>query len=557
MKKGWFILFIFIKVSLLYSAKPRGVDKVELWLRADKGVSNSKVSKWSDQSGNGWDAIQNNSTYQPTWEENIANFNPAIYFSDHFLDVDYHEELNGENLTVFTVVLSDGGSGYRSPWTTRDDPPTRRTTAGHILYLENGGTYSYWTGVLTNSWRQLDTSTRPSGNYEILTTKSSTHTANSSIDKVIYYQGSQIGSKDNVAFSPNSARPFRIGKGATERENGDYPWHGYITETIVFSQALSDNQRERVESYLALKYGITLKQPKDYRDCHNNIIWSSSDNSDYGNDIAGVGLDIGDDCSNLDQRISKSINKDAIITMATNSDFSSPNPSNRPLLGSSGSFIIWSNNNGNSSWESDGAPRGGKILDRKWKIEKSGTPNSISIEVDVDDSDFDIDDFKGTLYFVHGDDLSKATPLPMKNDGNGKWHIDNIEFKDKELFSFVIDIPDLNITKSSCVISDPVNNANTPKRIPGAKIRYAIEVNNRGNGDAQDVVVTDQLSDYFNESTITAPLISEDKCNCQNPTNTSSNGSNGSKEGENPVKIDFGTIEANSTKCGYFEVEIK
>ena len=549
----------FIISSFLYASSPGGVDGVELWLRADKGVDGSLVSVWKDQSPNKWDAKQDDSTYQPRYIRNIANFNPALYFTDHFLDVEYHKELNGENLTVFTVVLSDGGSGYRSPWTTRDDPPTRNTTAGHILYLERGGKYSYWTGMLTSLWKQLDTSIAPSGNYEILTTKSSTHTANVSIDKRVYYQGVQIASKDNVAFSPNSLRPFRVGKGATEDTpaypNGRYPWHGYITETIVYSTALDDISRNRVESYLALKYGITLSQPQDYRDCKANIVWSVSNNSGYGNDIAGLALD---SCSELDQRVSKSINKDAIITMSTNSDFSSENPSTRVALSSSsGAFLIWSNNNKSNSWQKEDAPRGGKILDRKWKVQKTTTQNSVALEVDVDDSDFDIEDFNGTLYFVHGDELANATPLPMKSKGNGKWYIENIDFEDGELFSFVIDIPDLYISKSSCIIKDPINYTTNPKRIPGATIRYAIEVNNTGSAKADNVVVSDRLSSDFDENSITAPRISLQRCNCTNPTDTLPNGENGSKEQENPVKIDFGTIEANGTRCGYFEVDIK
>jgi len=556
------LFFSIIVTLLLYSANPGGVGGVQLWLRADKGVDSSPVSIWRDQSSNGWDAKQDDSTYQPTWVQNIANFNPALYFTDHFLDVAYHKELNGENLTVFTVVLSDGGSGYRSPWTTRDDPPTRNTTAGHILYLERGGKYSYWTGMLTSIWKQLDTSIAPSGNYEILTTKSSTHTANSSIDKAVYYQGAVIGTKNNVAFSPNSLRPFRVGKGATEDlpqyPNGRYPWHGYITETIVYDEALDDIDRNRVESYLALKYGITLKQPQDYRSCSSTIVWSASTNSDYGYDIAGLSFDTGVACSELDQRVSKSINKDAIITMATSSDFSSLNSTTRPpFSATSGSFLIWSNDDGSSSWERSGAPRGGKILDRKWKVQKTKEQNSVSLQVDVDDSDFDIDNFNGKLYFVHGTDLSKAKPLAMIDDGNGKWHIDDIAFEDGELFSFVIDIPDLYINKSSCVVSDPVHNTTQPKRIPGAVIRYAIEVNNTGSAKADDVVVEDNLSDYFDESTIKAPRIALEQCNCSNPGNTTENGSNGSSDGENPVKIDFATIEANSTKCGYFEVELK
>jgi uncharacterized repeat protein (TIGR01451 family) len=55
--------------------------------------------------------------------------------------------------------------------------------------------------------------------------------------------------------------------------------------------------------------------------------------------------------------------------------------------------------------------------------------------------------------------------------------------------------PSLSVTKISDVLSDPVNGATNPKRIPGAVIRYAVTVTNSGPGvvDASTVVITDPV----------------------------------------------------------------
>jgi uncharacterized repeat protein (TIGR01451 family) len=55
--------------------------------------------------------------------------------------------------------------------------------------------------------------------------------------------------------------------------------------------------------------------------------------------------------------------------------------------------------------------------------------------------------------------------------------------------------PSLMIVKSSSVISDPVNGATNPKRIPGGVVRYAVSVTNSGTGivDASTMVITDAL----------------------------------------------------------------
>jgi len=51
---------------------------------------------------------------------------------------------------------------------------------------------------------------------------------------------------------------------------------------------------------------------------------------------------------------------------------------------------------------------------------------------------------------------------------------------------------DLSITKSSAVMSDPFS-ASNPKAIPGAVIRYPIDIANVGGTDAQTVITRDQI----------------------------------------------------------------
>jgi len=55
-------------------------------------------------------------------------------------------------------------------------------------------------------------------------------------------------------------------------------------------------------------------------------------------------------------------------------------------------------------------------------------------------------------------------------------------------------MPNMSITKTSIVTSDPVNSSTHPKRIPGATIRYCFTVDNTGDGDADEVTVADSLS---------------------------------------------------------------
>jgi|GEM_PF-2057929 len=135
-----------------------------------------------------------------------------------------------------------------------------------------------------------------------------------------------------------------------------------------------------------------------------------------------------------------------------------------------------------------------------------------------------------------------------------RWHV-------KERVSYWVfeKMPVMAVAKASCIVKDPVNDRDNPKRIPGATIRYIIDVNNTGPGDAGDVVVDDNLSVYYDAATATTPKVLTGKCGeCTTLSGGSESGDiNGSK-----VLVDFGTVAAGSEtaptqKCGYFEVEIK
>ncbi len=118
----------------------------------------------------------------------------------------------------------------------------------------------------------------------------------------------------------------------------------------------------------------------------------------------------------------------------------------------------------------------------------------------------------------------------------------------------IILLPVMHVTKTSCVISDPVNVDTNPKRIPGATIRYAIEVRNTGIGDAQNSIVDDNVSSHFDTASITIPKVLSGACpDCADIAGGSDSGT----VSGNTVKLDFGTVSANSSECGYFEVDIK
>lgn len=68
--------------------------------------------------------------------------------------------------------------------------------------------------------------------------------------------------------------------------NGTTDWNGSISEVFTYSALLTDTEKQKVDSYLAIKYGLTLSGgTMDYIDSNTGVIRSTGSNSGYTNDI--------------------------------------------------------------------------------------------------------------------------------------------------------------------------------------------------------------------------------------------------------------------------------
>jgi hypothetical protein len=87
---------------------------------------------------------------------------------------------------------------------------------------------------------------------------------------------------------------FEIGR--TPGNPVDRTFRGDIAETLYFPRVLTAVESNRVESYLALKYGVTLNgpttpgDPADYTSSTASVVWSGVANPTYHNDVAGIAV---------------------------------------------------------------------------------------------------------------------------------------------------------------------------------------------------------------------------------------------------------------------------
>jgi hypothetical protein len=158
--------------------------------------------------------------------------NSAIYFNGltDYIEVPYSSALNPASFTVAAWVYPTGGSGnYGSVIASRDDYPQR----GYILYKGYDETWQFWVGGET-SWYYGG---KGNANVQFNAWTFLVQTFDGSTGQ--FYQNGALQSSLSVPYVVNTARPLRIGTGATESATPSNYFMGAIDEVRIYDRALS------------------------------------------------------------------------------------------------------------------------------------------------------------------------------------------------------------------------------------------------------------------------------------------------------------------------------
>jgi len=114
-----------------------------------------------------------------------------------------------------------------------------------------------------------------------------------------------------------------------------------IPELLVFDRNLSSLEKQLVETYLSIKYGISINyiSEKDYLSSEEDVIWNFKDNKKYGYRITGIGRD---DTFGLYQR--QSVNSENDLVTFSLEDIKMLNSDNTGILNDK-DFLLWGDNN--------------------------------------------------------------------------------------------------------------------------------------------------------------------------------------------------------------------
>ena len=113
-------------------------------------------------------------------------------------------------------------------------------------------------------------------------------------------------------------------------------WRGPVGEVIGYRTALTATERQRVHSYLAIKYGITLAQ--NYLNTAGTTIYTTT--APYNNNIIGIGRD---DIETLNQKQSHYDNDQVRIYLST---LAATNAANTGTFSVNNSYVVMGDNNG-------------------------------------------------------------------------------------------------------------------------------------------------------------------------------------------------------------------
>jgi len=441
---------------------PGGVEEaLALWLNASDSVyadnsgtvvgttlaaDGDDVNAWRNLAGttstdattynSGLDApvFYNNETYN-------LNFNPIVRFDGYDDALDFYDQYifssNG-GMAMIAVVDADAsstgqidfiidiggypsigyGMGYSADGSVfyalgsgSDNRVVNAHTSNHLPVIQRGsivfnpgGSFGeYWNGTLQNS-------------------------ASTTLTQVTDAE------VDESASSTSGTGPLSIGRQSKEYkmlEDGR-AFKGKIGEVIVYNDSVSDNDMSKIESYLAIKYGIT--KSGDYLNSKGAIVWDATANSDYHHNVIGIGCD---NFSGLMQKQSRSVNTDAFIAVGLG-DIAATNSANTETFASDRSFMVLGYKGTDNNFAIDGV--GGEFqqkINKEWLISESGTVGAVEIGVDTAglgltgcEHLYLVVDTNSSADFTTDDDM-----VVMTKDGD--LYSCSYDFEDGDLFTFV------------------------------------------------------------------------------------------------------------------------
>jgi hypothetical protein len=374
----------------LFAQSPGGVSSgLAFWGAADNSGNTigAAMTKWKDLSPNGstndLNTVVGSFTLQPG---NAAhNFNPWTtgYSSSNYF-------YGSNNSQVAIDYTTNGGIYAFSPLTIFATARPTSAAMGCITGIDNDVSYAAEPGMGVDASR-FPYFYRYGNNINTSATGAAMQSTLNKSSVFLYqppYNASNTGT-GTLTFGLDGNQSAIAGQNAASSLTGQHLGIGYsgfqlgaftgdVQEVVWYKSTLSAADISRVQSYMAIKYGVTLTPgaASNYVSSSSTVVWTGT--AAYQNNVAGIGRD---DASALNQKQSNSVNTGNHVLIGNGSTLANTNALNTNSFGADQSFELWGDNglSANFTTPVSGIAGINSIMPRTWKVQETGTVGTVTV----------------------------------------------------------------------------------------------------------------------------------------------------------------------------------
>jgi len=386
--------------------------ELALWVKSGTDARNGgssaadtdPVTTWTDLSGTGTNEFTNTGLTSPTFKDNTTdniNYNSVVDFTG-----------NGALKYPSGIYASGTGTEDGMTWFSiikPDDAPSAKTrqfvfdignfagegygliygdeVAGAYSPTDHGGAYqaetAHTNGLNTTLARlTIDFASSQSVYFNA----AATPFLNSAITL------SQITTNEvdfNTANGTNTG-PFTLGRQSKStfiNNNGGRDYDGKIAEIIGYRRVLTSMEVNQIESYLAIKYGITKDNTGgstagDYLASDASLLWDADNEPSYHQNVIGIGRDDGQQFMQKQSKTNDNSMKLYVGTLAQT------NSANSATFSEAMGYVLMGDNTGTMLPTTSELSASGVAsrLAREWKVTKTSFDDAFSLDFTLDGS---------------------------------------------------------------------------------------------------------------------------------------------------------------------------
>ncbi|WP_159691211.1 hypothetical protein, partial [Flavobacterium sp. 9R] len=438
-------------ISITILSIPPAIAGTSLWLKANDGVASSGTSVvgWADQTGKNKFSVIG----APTYHTNAINFNEAVSFNNNensqLLPTNRLDgNTNIDFVSAFAVYEFDDNLGQSNFLGSVDSP----NTTGVVIFGGNTPERAWVAnGIKTTSSRYgfyINSSNFDDRKFNIVNLDATNQTLFGTGRVNGYFENISNGGADIDLIN------FRPMIGGSNHNNatdfGHMKGNGLLAEVIVFPVTMSETDKLKIESYLAIKYGVSLGSNSNavaYLSSSGSVIRAADNVFKY--DIFGIGKDDG---ANLNQTKSNSIGTGS--GDGTGQTGKGNIVLSNPSALDTGDFFLIGHDNGALTEQTTDLPSNlaeYKRISREWKVSRTNDPGTMDMTFDISGlclSVLSVDDIKMLVDSNQDGIFDAATLINAASLTGNIVSFSGINLPNNAVFTFLTSPPTIQLTSA-------------------------------------------------------------------------------------------------------------